>query len=255
MFGMMNLPDFSGNLYGYARVSTEDQNLNLQLDALRAAGIPDSRIFTEKVSGTSKKRPKLDLVRKIMREGDALCVWRLDRVGRSVVAVVEFVEGLGADGILFRCLTEPIDTTTPTGKLMLHMMAALAEFERNMIAQRTRAGMDAARSRGVKMGPPHRILDCPKRFARFVDLWADGRIPAGTMSANDVWADLNAIPSKLPQMKAQSSYSNWKARLFAGLEATLDQAISKGDEKAAMVKPLFLQWRADELKRREAAKR
>ena len=219
LFGMMNLPNFSGLLYGYARVSTEEQNLDLQIDALLKAGIPKNRIFEEKVSGTSKKRPALDRVRNVMREGDALAVWRLDRVGRSVVAVVEFVEGLSADGILFRCLTEPIDTTTPTGKLMLHMMAALAEFERNMIAQRTRAGMDAARSRGVKMGPKHRILDCPKRFARFVELWKSGDIPNGKMSANDVWAELNAVKgSKLPPMKAQTSYSNWKARGFPGFD-------------------------------------
>lgn len=219
MFGMMNLPDFSGNLYGYARVSTEDQNLDLQLDALAKAGIPPNRIFTEKVSGTSKKRPALARVRNVMREGDALAVWRLDRIGRSVIAVVEFVEGLSADGILFRCLTEPIDTTTPTGKLMLHMMAALAEFERNMIAQRTRAGMDAARARGVKMGPKHRILDCPKRLSRFIELWVSGQIPDGKMSANDVWAEMNAVVgSKLPQMKAQTSYSNWKAKGFPGFD-------------------------------------
>lgn len=220
MFGMINLPDFTGLLYGYCRVSTTEQNLDLQIDAMRAVGIPDNRIFTEKVSGAAKKRPALDRVRNVMREGDALAVWRLDRVGRSVVAVVEFVEGLGADGILFRCLTEPIDTTTPTGKLMLHMMAALAEFERNMIAQRTTAGIAAAKARGVKMGPKHRILDCPKRFERFKLLWETGCAgPEGTWSANDVWAEMNAVEgSKLPPMKAQTSYSNWRARGFPGFD-------------------------------------
>ena len=115
MFGMMKIPEFTGNLYGYARVSTEEQNLDLQLDALRAAGIPENRIFKEKMSGKSIKRPVLARVRNVMREGDGLVVWRLDRIGRGMVEVVMFIYELAHDKILFRSLNEAVDMTTPMG--------------------------------------------------------------------------------------------------------------------------------------------
>ena len=196
--------------------------MNLQLDALRAAGIPDNRIFEEKLSGKTLKRPVLERVRKVMRAGDALVVWRLDRIGRNVGEVVVFVENLAKDEILFRSLSEDINLTTPMGKFMLALMAGLAQFERDMTAARTSAGMASARARGVKMGPKHRILDCPKRLERFKELWALGYAgPSGTWSANDVWADVNAVEgSKLPPMKAQTSYSNWKAKGFPGFDQT-----------------------------------
>lgn len=219
MFGMLNIPDFSGHLYGYARVSTEEQNLNLQLDALRAAGIPDNRIFTEKLSGKTTKRPVLDRVRRVMREGDGLVVWRLDRIGRNMIEVVMFVDDLAKDQILFRSLTEAFDLTTPMGKFMVTLMAGLAQFERDMTAVRTKAGMASARARGVRMGPKHRILDCPLRFARFVELWRSGAIPDGEMSAREIVKDLNAVPgSKLPPMASHTSYANWKARGFPGFD-------------------------------------
>ena len=216
---MLNAPEFSGNLYGYARVSTEEQNLDLQLDALRAAGIPDNRIFTETLSGKTTKRPVLARVRKVMREGDGLVVWRLDRIGRNMIEVVMFVDELAKDKILFRSLTEAFDLTTPMGKFMVTLMAGLAQFERDMTAVRTKAGMASARARGVRMGPKHRILDCPLRFGRFVDLWRSGTIPNGEMSARDIVKDLNAVAgSKLPPMASHTSYANWKARGFPGFD-------------------------------------
>lgn len=216
---MLTIPEFSGKLFGYARVSTDEQNLNLQIDALRKAGIPDNRIVTEKVSSTAKKRPGLDRVRRMMREGDALVVWRLDRIGRNVIDVVLFVDDLTRDGILFRSLSETIDLTSPMGRFMLNIIAAMAQWERDMIAARTKAGMASARARGVRMGPKHRILDCPKRLARFVALWKSGDIPDGKMSARQITDELNAVKgSKLPPMKSHTSYSNWKAAGFPGFD-------------------------------------
>jgi DNA invertase Pin-like site-specific DNA recombinase len=214
---MITIPEFTGNLYGYARVSTEEQNLDLQMDALRAAGIPDNRIFTEKLSGKTTKRPKLELVRKVMRAGDGLVVWRMDRIGRNTIEVIQFIDALAKDQILFRSLSEQIDLTSPMGRFMVTIFAGLAQWERDMIAARTSAGMAAARARGVRMGPKHLILDCPKRFAKFIELWKSGDIPDGTLSAREIAATLNAVEgSKLPKMKSHTSYANWKARGFNG---------------------------------------
>lgn len=137
-------------LIGYARVSTRDQNLDLQVDALKAAGCV--RIFTDKASGAGIARQGLDDAQSHIRQGDTLIVWKLDRLGRSVKHLVEFVGELQEKGIEFRSLTDGIDTSTPAGRFFFHMMAALAEMERDLIRERTRAGLDAARSRGLLGG-------------------------------------------------------------------------------------------------------
>lgn len=134
---------------GYARVSTQDQHPELQLDALTAAGC--EQIFQEKVSGKDKDRPELDTCLKVLRTGDTLIVWRLDRLGRSLKDLVEIVHTLEARGVSFQSLTESIDTSNAGGKLVFHVFAALAEFERNLIRERTIAGLTAARARG-RMG-------------------------------------------------------------------------------------------------------
>lgn len=133
-------------LIGYARVSTDDQNLNLQLDALKKAGC--QKIFTDHVSGSTTGRPHLEAVLDFLREGDTLVVWRLDRLGRNLRHLIEFVTPLEEKGIGFRSLTESMDTTTCSGKLSFHIFGALAEFERNLIRERTKAGLQAARARG-----------------------------------------------------------------------------------------------------------
>lgn len=137
---------------GYARVSTDDQNLNLQLDALVGSGIPQADIYQEKMSGSRADRPELDHALKALRTGDVLVVWRLDRLGRSLADLVKIVADLETKGVGFESLTEKIDTTSAAGKLMLHVFAALAEFERNIIRERTKAGLVAARARGRKGG-------------------------------------------------------------------------------------------------------
>ena len=139
-------------LVGYARVSTQDQDPALQLDALKAAGC--EKVFTEKASGAQRERPQLQAALDYMREGDTLVIWKLDRLARSLKQLIETVEGLATRGIGLRSLTEAIDTTTSGGKLIFHIFGALAEFERGVIRERTRAGLDAARARGRTGGRP-----------------------------------------------------------------------------------------------------
>jgi DNA invertase Pin-like site-specific DNA recombinase len=137
---------------GYARVSTQDQNPQLQLDALTAADC--ERSFVERASGAQRERPELQAALEYIREGDTLVVWKLDRLARSLKQLIETVESLETRKIGFRSLTENIDTTTPGGRLTFHLFAALAEFERSIIKERTTAGLAAARARGRKGGRP-----------------------------------------------------------------------------------------------------
>ena len=139
-------------LVGYARVSTQDQELSLQLDALTAAGC--EKVFTEKASGAQRERPRLQAALDYMRAGDTLVVWKLDRLARSLKQLIETVEALGGRDIGLRSLTEAIDTTTSGGRLVFHIFASLAEFERGVIRERTMAGLQAARARGRKGGRP-----------------------------------------------------------------------------------------------------
>jgi len=139
-------------LIGYARVSTTEQTLALQSDALTKVGC--SRIFTDTASGATTSRPGLTEAMTFAREGDVLVVWRLDRLGRSLKHLIETITTLDQQGIGFRSLTESIDTTTSGGKLIFHIFGALAEFERDIIRERTRAGLEAARARGRMGGRP-----------------------------------------------------------------------------------------------------
>jgi DNA invertase Pin-like site-specific DNA recombinase len=138
-------------LVGYARVSTTDQNLALQRDALKAAGC--RKIFTDQgVSGSILKRPGLDAALASLKPDDTLLVWKLDRLGRSLAHLVQTISDLGERGVNFRSLSDPIDTESAGGRLVLHIMAALAEFERSLNSERTRAGLAAAKRRGRKLG-------------------------------------------------------------------------------------------------------
>lgn len=133
-------------LVGYARVSTEDQNLDLQLDALQQAGC--EKVFRDEMSGAKTERPGLSAALAFVRSGDTLVVWRLDRLGRSLKDLIARVEELQQRGVAFRSLHENIDTGSPSGKLQFHIFSALAEFERDLIRERTLAGLKAARARG-----------------------------------------------------------------------------------------------------------
>lgn len=142
-------------LIGYARVSTLEQDVALQLDALQQAGC--ERIFQDKISGAKAERPGLQDALNFARKGDSIVVWRLDRLGRSLKHLIEIVGQLEEQGIGFRSLQEAIDTTTSGGRLIFHIFGALAEFERNLIRERTLAGLQAARARGRMGGRPRKL--------------------------------------------------------------------------------------------------
>src|SRR5690606_21306163 len=135
---------------GYARVSTDDQNLSLQLDALAKAGC--DKIYEDRMSGAKAARPGLQLALEVARAGDVLVVWRLDRLGRSLKDLIEMVSQMEARGVGFQSLQESVDTTSSGGKLIFHIFGALAEFERQLIRERTQAGLTAARARGRRGG-------------------------------------------------------------------------------------------------------
>lgn len=140
-------------LIGYARVSTAEQSTGLQLDALNAAGV--EQVFVDEgISGSVSSRPELDRCLAHLRSGDTLVVWRLDRLARSLKNLLELVESLSARGIHLRSLTEAIDTSSASGRLVLSVFGALAEFERSLIIERTQAGLTAARLRGARIGRP-----------------------------------------------------------------------------------------------------
>ena len=160
-------------LIGYARVSTDDQAFDLQLRALKAAGC--EQVFQEQVSGSAVKRPGLDQAIAVVGQGGVLTVWRLDRLGRSLPHLIEVIRDLGARGAGFRSLSESIDTTTASGRLVFHMMGALAEFERSLIQERTRAGIRAARARGVRVGRKRALSAAQIAHAR--QLIAGGESP------------------------------------------------------------------------------
>ena len=162
---------------GYARVSTLDQNLDLQRDALRDAGC--QRILEDAATGAAADRPGLARALDIVREGDTLVVWRLDRLGRSLKHLISFVGDLGARGVGFCSLTEHIDTESPAGRLTFHIFGALAEFERAVVRERTMAGLAAARARGRLGGRPE-ALD-PARRELCLRLYAEKRYPVGEL--------------------------------------------------------------------------
>ena len=151
-------------LIGYARVSTQDQNLELQLDALTKAGC--QKVFEDTISGTRADRPGLGKALEMLREGDTLVVWKLDRLGRSVKQLVELVSALHKQNVQFKSLTDSIDTGTPSGRFFFHVMASLAEMERDLIVERTRAGLDVARQRGGKGGRKPKMTDSKRESAK-----------------------------------------------------------------------------------------
>jgi DNA invertase Pin-like site-specific DNA recombinase len=148
---------------GYARVSTDDQELYLQIDSLKKAGCNEGFIFTDKISGAKSSRPGLDGCLKELKPGDTLIVWRLDRLGRSMSHLVNLIESLLENDIGFKSIQDgAIDTTTASGELMFNIFSALAQFERRLIQERTKAGLDAARARGKLGGRPKKSASDPK---------------------------------------------------------------------------------------------
>ena len=144
-------------LIGYARISTQDQSLGLQRDALVQANC--EKIYEDKISGTRSERPGLEFALEVLREGDTLVVWKLDRLGRSVKGLVSLVNDLSDRGVHFNSLTDNINTSTPSGRFFFHVMASLAQMERELIVERTRAGLIAARQQGRVGGRKRSMTD------------------------------------------------------------------------------------------------
>jgi DNA invertase Pin-like site-specific DNA recombinase len=153
-------------LVGYARVSTDDQSLDLQIEALTRAGVQPDNIHSETRSGISVKRPALEAALLDCREGDTLVVWKFDRMGRSMRDLLNQLHDLERRKIGFRSLTEGVDTTTPVGRFTVHLLGALAQFERDLIVERTRAGMRVHMAKGGKIGAPRQFTDDKVKEAR-----------------------------------------------------------------------------------------
>ena len=180
---------------GYARVSTDEQSLDLQLDALKKAGC--KRVVTDKASAVNRGRPGLADVVSHLRSGDVLVVWKLDRLGRTVRGLVEFVAGLQEQAVQFRSLTDGIDTTNPAGRFFFHVMASLAQMERELLAERTRAGLDAARRRGRVGGRKRRMTPGKVESAR--------KLLGGGMPPRDVARNLGVSVPTLDRWVPASS--------------------------------------------------
>jgi len=155
---------------GYARVSTKEQNLNLQIDALKKEGCKKKDIFTEKVSGAKKDRPQLQKMIDHLRKGDVVVIWKLDRLGRSLKDLIDLVSKFNEMGVGLKSINDPIDTTTAQGKLIFNIFASLAEFEREVIRERTKAGLEAARARGRVGGRPKGLSKEAQSKAEFAAL-------------------------------------------------------------------------------------
>jgi DNA invertase Pin-like site-specific DNA recombinase len=166
-------------LIGYARVSTQDQNLDLQHEALKQAGC--EKLYEDKISGLRADKPGLEQALKQLREGDTFVVWKLDRLGRSVKNLIEFTNQLEKNKVHFKSLTDHIDTSSPTGRFFFHIMASLAQMERELIVERTRAGLRAAKQRGRIGGRKRRMTDSKIESAK--KLLADG-IPPKEVAGN-----------------------------------------------------------------------
>ena len=166
-------------LIGYARVSTQDQNLDLQTEALTKVGC--KKIYNDKISGSRAERPGLTKALEMLREGDTLVVWKLDRLGRSVKNLVDLVGELHQQGIQFKSLTDAIDTGTPSGRFFFHVMASLAEMERELTVERTRAGLEVARQLGRKGGRRRQMTESQIESAK--KLLANG-VPPRDVATN-----------------------------------------------------------------------
>lgn len=194
-----------GVLVGYARVSTVEQNLSLQRDALLAAGVEPHRIHVDMASGVAKRRPGLEAAMLDCVEGDTLLVWKLDRLGRSMLDLLHKMQELEGRGVRFRSLTEGIDTSNLMGRLLLHLLGALAEFERGLIRERTTAGIASKRARGEVWGPKKKFD--PKAVD---EMFASGLGHAEITKR--LGMSRNALYRYYPAERVEKLRKNWKRR-------------------------------------------
>ena len=189
-------------IIGYARVSTMDQNLDLQLDALKKAGC--EKIFTDKITGTRFDRPELIELKKVLREDDTVIVWKIDRMGRGLRDMINLMGEFDKLGVHFKSLTEPVDTTTASGRLVFQIFATMAEFERSLIIERTQAGLRAGRARGKVGGRPKKLTDEQEDLLR--KMHADKTIP------------ISVILDTFKISKQKMYYTVWGGRGLKGVK-------------------------------------
>lgn len=203
-------------LIGYARVSTDDQDLSLQRDALERYGVPPENIYEEHASGAKVERKQLNYALKACRSGDTFVVWKLDRLGRTLPNILSILERLKAEDTRLVSLSENWDTSTPGGKAMLAMAAIFAELERDLISERTKAGIEAARARGVEFGQPHSIKDNPKRLAAIRPFVESGE--ADTMKPVEAIGILNRADPKAKRIRSLETWRRWRREGYEGVD-------------------------------------
>ena len=229
----MNEKTKNPHLIGYMRVSTDDQEMKLQEDALLAEGVDYRQIFSDKMTGATMDRPGLQMAMKVARPGSTIVFWKFDRLGRSTRGVLETIDVLTKREINVMSITERFDTSSPMGMMFLSILISLAEMERNLISERTKAGIKAKLARGERMGRPHFVLSYPKRVKRFMDLYSDPSVDLAQVSAADFIAEMHKADRKAPEIKRPSSWYNWRGRDFIGLDAAIGidpAAIDEGKE-------------------------
>lgn len=208
------MPEPLRRLYGYARVSTEDQDLSLQRNALERYGVEPEWIYEEQASGKRMDRKVLLRLFRSMRREDTLVVWKLDRLGRTLKGVLQTLEWIEKEGIHFVSLTESFDTSTPIGKAMLQICLVFAELERNMISERTKAGMMEAKKRGKKFGRRHTIVTVPKRIGWLRRMHKAGKLLDDdgdlTMTAEQIRQKLNDLTPDVEPIKNEATVLRWK---------------------------------------------
>lgn len=210
------LPD--AKRFGYARVSTEEQDLSLQLRALEQSGVDG--VYTDKASGKSMERDGLQKLRRALHRGDTVVVWKLDRLGRSVKGLLNFLDWMNDEGIELEVLTEQIDTKTPSGRMITTVMAALAQMERELTAERTRTGMEAKKAAGHTFGRRHSILGYPERIEAMRPYIESKEVM--TMHPLAALEILNGAYDHLPKgkrpppIKSQETFRRWRRDGFPG---------------------------------------
>jgi DNA invertase Pin-like site-specific DNA recombinase len=196
------LPPSGPRLVGYARVSTAEQNLDMQIAALVNAGVLPENIHSEHVSAVAKRRAKLEMALKDARQHDTFVVWKLDRLARDMGDLLRILKQLDAAGVSFKSLTEGFDTSTPVGKLLIHVLGALAQFERDLVVERTKAGVAAHRARGGKVGQPAKIVGT--KYAKGEKLLKAGK------SVMNVAAVLGTTPTTIYSTYTIENIREWR---------------------------------------------
>ena len=219
----------SAVLIGYVRVSTKEQDTALQRDALIKYGVPERNIYEDSATGAHMRRPGLKAAIRSARRGNTIVVWKLDRLGRSVIGVLDAIKKLDEEGVGLVSVTESLDSKTPMGRMVMTILISIAQMERELISERTKAGLAAKRARGWDGGPKHQIKGYPKRLAKFQELFDSGDV--FEMTAPQIIHAMNAADPKAPQIdpKKTQFYYNWKSRGFDGLRPTPDAPLD-GDE-------------------------